>query len=76
MVGRPDGNCKMLYIALDSDVRSGDKIISAGFGSIYPKGILVGEVTKVERESGRLYKCAVIRPAQDMAKLEEVLCIR
>jgi len=76
LVGRPDGKCKMLYIALDSDVQAGDKILTAGFGAIYPKGILVGEVIKVEREPGRLYKCAVIRPAEDMAKLEEVLCIK
>lgn len=76
LVGRPDGKCKMLYIALDSDVQPKDKILTAGFGAIYPKGILVGEVVKVEREPGRLYKCAIVRPAEDMAKLEEVLCIK
>lgn len=76
LVGRPDGKCKMLYVALDSDISPGDMVLTAGFGAIYPKGILVGEVIKVEREPGRLYKCAVIRPAQDMAKLEEVLCIK
>lgn len=76
LVGRPDGKCRMIYIALDSDVRPGDKVLTAGFGTIYPKGILVGEVISVEREPGRLYKCAVTRPSQDMSKLEEVLCIK
>ena len=76
LVGRPDGRCKMIYIALDSDVTKGDKVITAGFGSVFPKGILIGEVLSVGKEPGRLYKYAIVRPAQDMTKLEEVLCIK
>lgn len=76
LVGRPDGRCKMVYIALDSDVVKGDKIITAGLGSIFPRGILVGEVVGIGKEPGRLYKYAVVRTAQDMSKLEEVLCIK
>lgn len=76
LTGRPDGKCKMLYIALDSDVAIGDRVVTAGFGSVFPRGILVGEVIEIGREPGRLYKFAIIKPAQDMSKLEEVLCIR
>jgi rod shape-determining protein MreC len=76
LVGKPDGRCKMVYIALDSDVARGDKVISAGFGSVFPKGILIGDVVDVGKEPGRLYKYAIVRPAQDMTKLEEVLCIK
>ena len=76
LIGRPDGTCKMVYIALDSDVVKGDKVMTAGFGSIFPKDTLVGEVMKVGKEPGRLYKYAIVRPAEDMARLEEVLCIR
>jgi rod shape-determining protein MreC len=76
LVGRPDGKCKMIYIALDSDAAKGDKVITAGLGTIFPRGILVGEVLEVGKEPGRLYKYAIIRTAQDMSKLEEVLCIK
>ncbi|MFA5500951.1 MAG: rod shape-determining protein MreC [Candidatus Omnitrophota bacterium] len=75
MVGRPGGRCKIIYISLDSDARIGDKVITAGFGSVFPKGILIGEIEKVGREEGRLYKYAIVRPSQDLSKLEEVLCI-
>ena len=75
MVGRPGGRCKAVYISLDSDAKAGDKVITAGFGSVFPKGILIGEIEKVGKEEGRLYKYAVIRPSQDLSKLEEVLCI-
>jgi len=76
LVGRPDGKCKMVYISLDADVARGDKVITAGLGGIFPKDTLVGEVMKVDREPGRLYKYAIVRPAEDLSKLEEVLCIK
>lgn len=76
LTGMADGRCKMVYISLDADVRAGDKVITAGFGSVFPKGILVGEVVKSAKEPGRLYKYAVVEPSEDLSKLEEVLCIR
>ena len=76
LVGLPEGRCRMIYIALDSDVAPGDKVITAGFGTIFPKDILVGEVLRVDKEPGRLYKSAVIKTAEDLSKLEEILCIR
>ena len=75
MVGRPGGRCKVIYISLDSDAKIGDKIITAGFGSVFPKGILVGDIEKIGREEGQLYKYAIVKPSQDLSKLEEVLCI-
>ena len=48
----------------------------AGFGAIFPKDILVGEVVRVDKEPGRLYKSAVIKTAEDLSKLEEVMCIK
>jgi len=76
LVGRPDGMCKVIYIALDSDAAKGDRVITAGFGGIFPKGILVGDIVSVGKEPGRLYKYAIVRPSQDMTKLEEVMCVK
>ena len=75
LTGRPGGRCKIVYIALDSDVKSGDKVMTAGFGSVFPKGILIGEIEKVGKEEGRLYKYAILKPSGDLSMLEEVLCI-
>jgi rod shape-determining protein MreC len=66
----------MIYIALDSDVAAGDKVMTAGLGNIFPKDVPVGEVVTVGKEPGRLYKVAVVKPFEDLSKLEEVLCVR
>lgn len=76
LVGRPDGKCKMIYIAMDSDAGPGDRIITAGLGGIFPKDVLVGKIIKVGKEPGRLYRYAIVETSQDMSRLEEVLCIR
>jgi len=75
LTGMPAGRCKIIYISPDSDVKAGDKVMTAGFGSVFPKGILIGEVEKVGKEKGRLYKYAILKPSQDLSRLEEVLCI-
>jgi rod shape-determining protein MreC len=66
---------RMVKIARDADIIKGDKIITSGFGGIYPKGLLVGEVTDVVNEEGGLLKYAVLKTAVDFDRLEEVFVI-
>lgn len=63
----------MKYLPLDSDVKTGDKVITSGFDSIFEKGILIGEITSVEKDANNLYLNAIVKPEVDMARLEEVL---
>ncbi|WP_371371531.1 rod shape-determining protein MreC [Sporomusa aerivorans] len=65
----------MVNIARDADIIKSDRIITSGFGGIYPKGLLVGEVVDVVNEEGGLLKYAVLKPAVDFDRLEEVLVI-
>lgn len=76
LVGRPDGKCKMIYISMDAEVSIGDRVITTGYGTIFPKGVMIGEVAQVGKEPGRLYKYAIVKPAQDLSKIEEVLCVK
>jgi len=65
----------MVNLSRDADIIPGDKVITSGFGGIYPKGLLVGEVTDIVNEEGGLLKYAVLNPAVDFDRLEEVLVI-
>ena len=53
----------------------GDEVISSGLGRVYPKGLLIGKVVKVEEEKNKLYKLAEVQPAVDFSALEEVMVI-
>jgi rod shape-determining protein MreC len=65
----------LLNLARDADVVSGDTILTSGFGSIYPKGIIIGVVSDVVNAEGGLLKYAVIEPTVDFSRLEEVLVV-
>jgi rod shape-determining protein MreC len=54
------------------DVQVGDVVITSGFGGAYPKGLRIGEVVEVEPASERLLQRALVRPAVDFGRLEQV----
>lgn len=66
---------RMVNIARDADIIKSDKLITSGFGGIYPKGLLIGEVIDIVNEEGGLLKYASIKPAVDFDRLEEVFII-
>lgn len=67
--------CKLRYLPLDADIMLGDEVMTSGISDIYPKGILIGRVVRVIREPRGLTLSALIEPAVDMSRTEEVLCI-
>jgi len=76
LFGFEDGTCSMIYLPLDSEIVEGDKVITSGLGDILPKGIYIGEVKEVTRSKRELYKTAIIEPAVDFRRLEEVLVVK
>lgn len=67
--------CALEYMIKTSDVRVGDIVVTSGLGGVYPKGIPIGEVTKVEDSPGDLFRHITVKPAVDFSRLEEVLVI-
>jgi len=60
-----------------SDVVSGDVIVTSTVSSVFPSGIVIGEVERVEREHPRdMFLRIDVRPAVDFNKLEEVFVVR
>ena len=45
------GSCTMQYLERTDDVQNGDLIITTGLDNIFPKGIPIGHVTKVQKKS-------------------------
>lgn len=65
---------QMFYVPSLTDVQNGDAVASAGIDGIYPKGIPIGRVVKVE-EGKDLFKQIWVRPSVDFTQLEEVMVI-
>lgn len=58
-------------IPLHADIQIGDTIITSGFSSIYPEGILIGYIDNFEEKSGSFYTIYV-RLSTDFKQLKNV----
>lgn len=54
-------------------IKKGDKVTTSGLGGIFPKGILIGEVTKVTTDDFGLTKLAYVKPAADFQMIDHVI---
>jgi len=66
---------EMIHLSHDESINVGNTVITSGFSSIFPKGLLIGTVEEVEVDSNTLTKTAYIKPFVDFDRLEEVMII-
>jgi rod shape-determining protein MreC len=74
--GSLSGRCRLYYLPEEADIRVGDELVTSPISTAFPSGLMVGTVTDVypggEGESPR----AIVEPAVEVAKVEEVLVIK
>ena len=73
--GQPDGTLCMDYVSVDADVKEGDIIITSGIGGVYPKGLPIGTVASVTKNSNDVYYTIIVSSASRTESNEEVLVI-
>jgi rod shape-determining protein MreC len=72
--GTPAGEVVLERVMSDETVPPGELVLTSGGDGIFPKGLLVGRVTKVSQGS-ELFLNIRVHPAADLGKLEEVLVV-
>lgn len=55
------------------EVKVGQKVTTSGLGGIFPKGILIGEVTEVTTDDYGLTQLAYVKPAASFSILDHVI---
>ena len=73
-LGKPDA-CKLDYALRTEDMVEGDQLITSGTDGVFPRGLPVGKATKLERNKHGLFQDALVVPAVDVTRLEEVLVV-
>jgi rod shape-determining protein MreC len=72
--GTATGEVELEHIMKDEDVTPGETILTSGGDQIFPKGLHVGTVAKVEKGKD-VFLSVKIRPSASLSKLEEVLVL-
>lgn len=63
------------FFGRSPDIEIGDRIVTSGYGGIFPAGLNIGEVVDISRDSQGLVVRARVRPSVDFDRLTEVLVI-
>ncbi len=67
------GELIMKRIDSSLPVKKGDKVTTSGLGGIFPKGVLIGEISKISTDDYGLTKLAYVKPAADFSMLDHVV---
>lgn len=59
-------------IPLHVEITPGDTVVTSGYSSIFPRGILIGTIEKVTRPEGENYYTIEVKLSPDFKKLEHV----
>jgi rod shape-determining protein MreC len=71
--GKASGEIVLDKVMSDEEVKPGDKVLTSGGDRIFPKGLVVGTVTKVSK--GPEFLQISVKPSAALNHLEEVLVI-
>jgi rod shape-determining protein MreC len=72
VVGDGEGRLRMEFVSTLADVKVDDLVVTSGLDGIYPKGFVIGTVSRVERGEG-LFQEVQVTPRVDFSALDEVL---
>jgi rod shape-determining protein MreC len=73
--GQVDGSLLMHSIPQEDAVSVGDTVFTSGLGGNFPRQILIGQITGVERKDYDLYQAASVQPTVDFDHLEVLLVV-
>lgn len=70
-----EGEVKLSYLPADTQLVSGDQVITSGLGDIYPAGLMVGAIRTLYTAEDGLNRYAVVEPAADIENVRYVYVI-
>jgi rod shape-determining protein MreC len=73
--GMGENRCQLKYLRRAEEVALGDVVVTSGLGGNFPKGLMVGEIKRVDKKGHGVFQFAELIPSVDMTQLEEVLVI-
>ncbi|HEY9855395.1 MAG TPA: rod shape-determining protein MreC [Stenomitos sp.] len=75
VLGEGQPTLTLQYLPQQVDYRIGDAVVTAGYGGIFPKGLNVGKVVRVESEPNAITPRVSIVLNADLDRIEEVLVL-
>lgn len=73
--GRASNLCELKYVSVSDDVGLGDLVVTSGLCGIFSRGLPIGRVGRIEKDSLGLFRHVELTPSASLNRLEEVCVI-
>lgn len=70
------GLCLMSHLSKATKAVPGDLIYTSGANNTYPDGIIIGTIVEVKLNKNGISREAIVKPAQNLSKIKEVMIIK
>lgn len=70
-----DGTLDLPYLPANVDIRQGDRLVTSGIDGVYPNGLAVAEVTRVETNASSPFAHIVCKPLAGVHQHKQVLLL-
>lgn len=73
--GKGSNAYQLYYVLKNAEVNEGDRVITSELGGVFPKGLLVGTVSKIVKERRGMFQQIEVEPAPDFSRLENLVIL-
>lgn len=70
-----DGLCSMKYLTDGADIKEGDKVLTSGYGSVYPRGLVIGYIESITDNSSSRKVDVTVKPNADLTDITRLMII-
>lgn len=76
VVGNGFNRLQLINVNREEDIREGDILVTSGLGGVWPKGVVVGTVSKVQKKDYGIFLSGEVDPANHFGRIEDVMVIK
>lgn len=73
--GKGNSEFYLDLIPKDKEISEGDLVVTSALGGIFPEGLLIGEVQKVQKSDVELFQTAEVKPQLNFGELKNLFII-
>ena len=70
-----DGTLELRYVAVNTDIEEGDMLVTSGIDGVYPPGLPVAVVSKIERNPTYIFARVICTPAAGVGRHRQLLIL-
>ena len=70
-----DNLTRMIFIPAQSEMKSGDTVVTSGISGMYPKNLKIGNIKSIEYDSRDSSYYALVEPFENVREIKDVFVV-